>query len=189
MTDRNLRVLKQDGNFRICLVPDDEAESPSDECEATPILKYKFTPDGVLVEAFNPQGEPYVDQLKRSAQAFPGAHEIILHDFTAAVGSTEAANMGPDDAPTDGFFYISFCPPEWREHRGLADSDGAGAEAFLEDVTAWLNGDMWGWRMEGLVGPDWRMVDEGFGFSNEDDATEIALSNYGLLLPREENRR
>lgn len=180
-TERKTTILKEEAGYRALVVPNSDPESPESDDAATPILRYRFNPEpGVELEvdSFNPQSEPYAERLYGAAAANPGGHGNILDAFQGAVNATEIASL----TGNDGWTYISVCTPEWREERGLADADSAGAEAFLDDVKAWLEGDGWGWVIEKAEGDGWVEHDHNHGFYSKDEASEIGLSNLWLLV-------
>lgn len=170
MTDTDVVASKDmpDGTeYRVRLVPDTDAEQPYDD-GAWPILrKEPIRGSGTYVEAFNKQGEPYVDAFARLKEGgYPT--EVFERYLRIFHGVNHFHTYGPNRA-TD-YTYMAFDPTVWRQDN-IAEDHDLSQEKPLAEVEAWVEGDVWGWVSERRANSS--------GIADEDDWEEES-SCYGL---------
>lgn len=150
-----------------------------------------------VAEAFNKQAEPYVAKFnelferirqlrtwERYAKIFLGANNVHEYGF----------NRGTDYA------YIAFDPTAWRVAMDMDTPEfieKLGEEKPLSEVIAWIEGDVWGSRVETRYNPDndkddedwettddestWGLYGREWAEKSATESLELAVANHEVV--------
>lgn len=175
-------VVMDDGTEYRAVIQRMEYPSPPESDGDWPILRfvhqsYRISTD---VEAYNAAAGPFLDKFIELADRNygRGVREIFERYLKIFHGTTAVRTYGPN--PNTDYAYIAFDTKEWRESMGIVGNrvEDLAKEDPLEEVRAWLEGDVWGKCIQRRWNPDGKLTDPEEGWK-DDSVDSWVWSFYG----------
>jgi hypothetical protein len=197
MTEREViqTIHLDDGTeYRAVIQHDPNPEEPYND-GGWPILRLTWSDSQGRwrAEEFNHQARPYVDKFNESTNraGYKGGYATETFERYLRIfhGNTLTHSYGPNQG-TD-YTYFAFDTEEWRDRMGLA-APPLSHETPLNEIRAWIEGDVWGIGVEERYNPDeglepdegWDETEEGmtWGYYGAKYATEEAKELFALTI-------
>jgi hypothetical protein len=145
----NSEVLETRGNYRVRLVPDEDAEEPYN-CGQSPLIRISHRSGYPHAEHVMADERP-TGHDKRIEYAFTrwySGDEATLRKYLRAFhGMTRWEEYRSQD-----YTYVTYDTAEWRAYTGFsADSPMPDNAVNLDEYRAWCEGDVYGWIVEKQV--------------------------------------
>lgn len=183
----NAEILETRGNFRAVLIRDEYPETPDGDFYPPTLQVGRYdTATHMLLGSHRPTNADR--DAERAAIRF-GAHSGMpkLEKYLRAyLGATKV-----DVWYSGAYTYVAYDTPEWREFVGLDHGLADSAEDFLADVKAWVEGEVYAYRIDQRVTgvrvydngrevpfEEWEEVESGndlYGYENARDEALAAL--------------
>lgn len=190
MSYEDILETSEDGQFRVKLVADEDAEEPYDEGQS-PLIRLDYRggywhAEHIMVSGSRPTGND--TRIEEAATRFGSSRsqELFEKYLRAYHGASQIEWWSSQD-----YVYVTYDTAEWRAWAGFEDGDLPPAGAInLNEYRAWCEGDVWGWVIEKRVhwnattdDPDfedresdvWEREDDCWGYYGYDYAKETAL--------------
>lgn len=182
-------VVETKGQYRASIILDDDAQAP-DWDGMYPTLQidghYSHSVDALLgddAEDFAPILSHFYETASQPLEAFERYLRIFHGTTQFAAHNTRLSRE---------YGYVAFDTAKWREKHGV-DAEQVKEENLLADVIAWVDGDVWGVRVEKVVHwytqdeeiedqdrSDWEELDSVWGYYGRDNAEQEARDMLAL---------
>lgn len=166
-------VVMDDGTEYRAIIQRQSHPTPPESDGDWPILKFELRSHRVTTdaEAYNAAAGPFLDKFTELADRNygRGVREIFERYLKIFHGTTAVRTYGPN--PHTDYTYIAFDTKEWRESMGIVGNrvEDLAKEDPLEEVRAWLEGDVWGKSIQHRWNPDNKLDDPDLGWHSHGD--------------------
>jgi hypothetical protein len=183
-------TVKTEGNYRVRLVIDEDADAPYDD-GAAPIMRLDYYRGGGWRAAHVDQGNrprDCDDRIEEAAQRWGSDFDLLEKYLRAYHGTTKVQTWHSGE-----YWYITYDSAVWRDYTG-APVDAIVGEDLMAEYRAYVEGDVWGYVVEKRVTwhtdepvadidrpggtyadrDSWEHVDSCWGFYGQDYAREAA---------------